>query len=175
MTHIVTEPEVKPRVHSFVKYIKQATGLSMGEFCEKELKTDYKAFNWRLKNNRLYPDEIVYMLWRTKRTVQELFGKDWHELIIDNSNGPVVNEVKEIMGKMTKAETRELERLMGLEPYKAKGKERVKQPEIKNKIAKHPLPPKNATPEPPPSEPEAPDTPDEDRLKNLFRDTYKPE
>lgn len=107
-------------MHSLVKSIKAATGLSLGEFCEKELKSDYKAFNWRMKKNRLYPDEILYMIWRTRKTVQELFGKQWHELVLDNSSGPVVKEVKDIMRKMSAAENRELERLVGLESYKAK-------------------------------------------------------
>lgn len=174
MTQIVTE-ELKPKreVHNLVKYIKAATGMSMGEFCEKELKSDYKAFNWRQKNNSLYPDEIVYMLWRTKRTVQELFGKDWHELIIDNSSGPVVNEVKEIMGKMTKAEHRELERLMGLEQYKARAKERnSKRVKQDTDVTKHPITPDQATPAPPKDEPQAPETKKEDPFKDIFKDTY---
>lgn len=173
-------PDIKPKkaVHSLVKYIKEATGLSMGEFCEKELKSDYKAFNWRLKNNSLYPDEIVYMLWRTKRTVQELFGKDWHQLILDNSSGPVVAEVKEIMEKMTKAETRELERLMGVEQYKARAKERHTRKPTKSDtdVTKHPLPLDQATPKPPKDEPQAPETKPEDpplnNLKDIFKDTY---
>lgn len=185
MTQIVTEPELKPKkaVHNLVKYIKAASGLSMGEFCEKELKTDYKAFNWRLKKSRLYPDEIIYMLWRTKRTVQELFGKDWHELIIDNSSGPVVAEVKQIMGNMSKAETRELERLIGLEPYKAKAKERnaktlpKKAQEVADRLKgdkakQHPVTPEEVTPEPPKPEPQAPETPEEDPFKKIFKDTY---
>lgn len=172
-------------MHGLVKYIKSATGLSMGEFCEKELHTDYKAFNWRLKKSRLYPDEILYMIWRTRKTVQELFGKDWNELIIDNSSGPVVTEVKDIMKKMSKAEHRELERLIGVEKYKAKAGERnpkklpKKAQEVADRLSgkpkahrTRPLTPVELEPEIPKDEPQAPDTPDKDRLKDIFKNTY---
>lgn len=168
---------------SLVKHIKDATGLSMGEFCQKELHTDYKAWNWRLKKSRLYPDEILYIIWRTRKTVKELFGKDWHEMTIDNSNGPVVSEVKDIMSKMSKAEHRELERLMGLEQYKARAGERSskklpkKAQEVADRlsgkpeeITKQPLTPDEATP--PKGEPQAPETSDKDRLKDIFKNTY---
>lgn len=160
-------------MNNLAKTIKQVTGLSIGDFCAKELNTDYKAFNWRVKNNRLYPDEIFYMIWRTRKSVQELFGKSWHELVIDNSAGPVVKEVKDIIGKMTDQESKELEHLLGLENYQMRAEERVSPtPPAERKPLEAPKEPVTQAPdpEPPPEEPH--DALAVNPLSKFFKNTY---
>lgn len=167
MTQNVNESNSKPIKgvqYSLVKHIKQATGLSMGQFCERELNTDYKAFHYRLKNSRLHADEIFYMVWRTKKTVQELFGKGWHELILDNSNGPIVDKVKDIIAVMSPEEAQELDRLMGLDKNRAMRVAEIltDHPKPKPKLNLTPLTPDEATAE----------DSEEERLKSLFKNTY---
>lgn len=48
-------------------------GLSMPEFCDKILNTDYKAFRARVRKDRLRLSEIKLIIIYTKRTFEQLF------------------------------------------------------------------------------------------------------
>lgn len=135
-------------MNSIQKAIKETTGLKISEFCEKEMDTQYKAFFARMRNGKLYPAEIFYIVYKTKKSVQELFGKNWHELLISGQGGTVADKVRGLIETMDEKEKEEMSALLGFGAYieKAKEREEVKEIDVKNEITKHP---DEAQPEPP--------------------------
>jgi hypothetical protein len=95
-----------------VKSIKKTTGLSINEFCEKELFTEYKAFAKRMKDGRFHPAEIFYIVYRTKKSSMELFGKPWHELFITAKESELDQRVKKILDKMSPSEKEKMDVLL---------------------------------------------------------------
>lgn len=81
---------------TLTKEIKRVTGLGIYEFCERELCTDYKAFQIRLKKNRLYPAEILYILDRLQQPAVKLFGANFEDLMVDSAPCPMNKVVKRI-------------------------------------------------------------------------------
>lgn len=81
---------------TLTKEIKRVTGLGIYEFCQRELRTDYKAFQVRLKKNRLYPAEILYILDRLQQPAVKLFGATFEEMIIDSAPCEMNKVVKRI-------------------------------------------------------------------------------
>lgn len=167
------------RMNIITKAIKASTGLPISEFCEKELKVDYKAFSWRLKNMRLYPDEIFYLVYRTKKSVKELFGKTWAEMILDNSGGPMVTTVQDIIGKMSKEELLDITNLLGYGRGDAPAPQE-KLPEMKiptKRAKKEPIQKKPETTDgmpvrPPQAAETEPESDPKDALKKIFKNSY---
>lgn len=100
-------------MNSIAKVIKKTTGLKIGEFCEQELFTEYKAFLKRVNESRLHPAEIFYIVYRTKKSIMELFGKQWNEIFIPAKNDELTKKVQDIFTKMPKSEKKEMESLLG--------------------------------------------------------------
>lgn len=90
---------MQPTKDLLVKRIKEVTGLSLKEFCEKHLHTQYDAFKYRKKHKHYHPNEIIYMCLALNDTAQNLFGKDFLALMLDNGPEDVKNStVKLITG-----------------------------------------------------------------------------
>lgn len=105
---------------SFARLVKAVTGMSIREFCEKELSVEYASFMWRLKKGRLYPGEVFYIVYKLKTPVKEVFGKSWQELIFTNHSGPLVDKVEKIINKMSADELNEITELIGMHTPKKK-------------------------------------------------------
>jgi hypothetical protein len=100
-------------MNNLVKIIKEETGLSIGDFCEKELKSKYTAFSFRMKNAKLYPAEVFYIVYRTRKPIEELFGASWKELLISSQGGEIAEIVRELIRGMNEVEKQEVLNLMG--------------------------------------------------------------
>lgn len=57
-------------------------GLSMQEFCENNLKTDYRTFQHRMRTERYYPAEVIYICMLLKDRCENIFGKSFDELVL---------------------------------------------------------------------------------------------
>ena len=55
------------------KTIRDTTGLTLVEFCEKYLHTDSRSFSVRLKKNRLYPNEASLICLMSGKKPIEVF------------------------------------------------------------------------------------------------------
>lgn len=58
------------------KKIKALTGMSGKDFCEKRLGMTRQKFSWRMRKNRIYLIEIIYILALTGETFEDLFLSD---------------------------------------------------------------------------------------------------
>lgn len=96
-----------------IDVIKNALGIPMDEFCEKELKTSYQAFHYRLKHNRLYPSEVVYIVHKTGKSINELFGKPWYDVLISSPGWNIDEKVRKIIEGMSQKNKRKLEANLG--------------------------------------------------------------
>lgn len=56
-----------------INAIREATGMTIDEFCERILLTNYKSFSYRLRVGRLYQSEIKRIIEHTNMTFEELF------------------------------------------------------------------------------------------------------
>lgn len=102
-------------MQNFVKVIKEKTGLSIVEFCEKELNSRYASFAVRVKKGRLTPAEIFYIAYRTNTSVHELFGAEIHDLLINGEEGDFAEKVKSILRDLSDSEQRSFAKLIGLQ------------------------------------------------------------
>ena len=148
------------------KIIKQQTGSGIREFCDNELKTQYKAFVERVKQYKLYPAEIIYIVYRTKKPVQEVFGKTWQELfILSQGGGEIVSKVKKLLEDMSEKEKAEMNALLGFgTPKIIEARKKVlkkKDLPSEEEIRKHPLTEEESV------KPEKPKS-----LDDFFVDTY---
>jgi hypothetical protein len=153
-------------MNNVAKAIKK-TGLSVREFCEKELNVKYKAFVARVNQNRLYPAEIFYIVWRTKTSVQEMFGMSFNELMITTQGGEIVDKVRDILKNMSEPEMSQMLELMGHHAPKAG----VKKKPIR--IGKHTV--VDEVPEPKKKESQVEEEglrKEEDPLKGFFKQIY---
>lgn len=150
------------------KIIKQQTGSGIREFCDKELKTQYKAFVERVKQYKLYPAEIIYIVYRTKKPVQEVFGKTWQELfILSQGGGEIVNKVKKLLEEMNEKEKAEMNALLGFGSPKIieARKKALKKKELpEESVVKYPLTPSEVVVKPADDKPKS--------LDDIFMDTY---
>lgn len=102
-------------MQNFVKVIKEKTGLSIGEFCEKELHSRYTSFSVRVKKGRLTPAEIFYIAYRTNTSVHDLFGAEIHELLVNGEEGDFAEKVRGIIRDLSDSEQRAFANLIGLQ------------------------------------------------------------
>jgi hypothetical protein len=134
------------------KAIKSATGLTLADFCEKELNTKYNAFAMRLMGNKLYAAEVFYIVYRTGKTCEYLFNKSWQELLI-NKVGNVSETVVDHLRALTPQQQAHVQGLLGIPG------------------ATIPSPPAEITITPTPAH-EPPAEEPEDPFKGLFVNTY---
>lgn len=58
---------------SVTKYIKQATGKTLKEYCENVLNVDSKAFYWRVRSGKVYINEANQIMNDTGQPFEVLF------------------------------------------------------------------------------------------------------
>ena len=74
----------------------------MEEFCKKYLDTDVKAFQYRLRQRRCYPNEIIYISWVLGESVHDLFGEDFTELMRTHGPDHITKKLKDLFNKASK-------------------------------------------------------------------------
>lgn len=104
---------------NITRIISETTGMSIVSFCEEELDTKSNTFYYRLKNNTLYPSEIVQIVNKTGRTIEYLFGKAWYEMMFtssgkDRTRMKTDEKVRKTINKMSEKDKRGLEERLGL-------------------------------------------------------------
>lgn len=92
--------------------IKQELRLTMYEFCEKHLNTDYRTFQYRMRRRRYYPAEVIYICFLLNDTCLNIFGESFSDLVLLR-DGPGVT-VEYINQKLQSADKKERDRLMEL-------------------------------------------------------------
>jgi len=83
----------------------------MPEFCLKFLNCNYKAFQYRVREGRCNPNEIIFISWFLGETVEDLFGKPFTGLMIGQGEAKVSEKALELFHQ---ADPRTQARLMGL-------------------------------------------------------------
>lgn len=66
-------------MNTVVQLIKKKTGSSIADFCEEVLSCEYKAFSYRLRNNRLSVSDIKAITSHCSISMEEL-----EELVLEN-------------------------------------------------------------------------------------------
>lgn len=85
--------------HQLSVRIKEITGLGMEKFCKEYLETDIKAFQYRLRHKRCYPNEVIYISWVLGESVPELFGEDFMQLMSVHGSPKITDKLKELFDK----------------------------------------------------------------------------
>lgn len=110
--------------------VLQKTGITLKEFCEQQLKTEYKAFQMRMRKNRYHPAEVVYICWRLRVSCEEAFGKSIYDLVLFMGKNEAPAKARDLWAKASDYEKTRLLALIGIEPpslVKPEEKLRVKQ------------------------------------------------
>lgn len=119
-----------------IDIIKASLQMSMQKFCEKELNTSYQSFHYRLKNHRLYPSEVVYIVHRTGRSIEEVFGKSWEDILISSPGQGIDGKVKSILKKMEPEQLDVLKQNLGFSGVKKILPLNKKRPDIEDYFVK---------------------------------------
>lgn len=166
------------------KIIRKITGLTLIEFCEQHLKSDYKTFQMRMRKRKYYPAEVVYICWVLGVRVEDIFGYSFQDLVMFQGKYEVPDRVREMWGAADEDEKKRLLALVGLNdgsivPKPVKVIPKIRAPKVKadEKLIENPIdffveietPKQEAAPEP--SEEVAPE-PTNDGLGELFIETY---
>lgn len=96
------------------KLIRQKTGLTLGEFCEQHLKSDYKTFQIRMRKRKYYPAEVVYICWVLGVRVQDIFGYSFQDLVMFQGKYEVPEKVRDMWVTADEEEKHRLLALVGL-------------------------------------------------------------
>lgn len=152
--------------NQIAKLVTQETGMSLKEFCEKHLFTNYKAFQYRIRNNRCYPNEIMYLSWHLGASVEELFGVDYLELMQDQGPDELTSALKEMYKNADTQERKRLLTLIGHLIGNVTTADRIPPPEVQEE--KPPLP-KAAKEKPKPTKPEKTVAPKKSTIDDIFQ------
>lgn len=81
--------------------IRNATGLTLSEFCETYLKTNTPSFQARIKGkNELLPNEVLLICLITGENPKKLFGKDAVEIfLLRGKQQSVNNHIMDLIAK----------------------------------------------------------------------------
>jgi len=79
------------------KSIREATGLSMDEFCRKYLESDWRTFAARERKKRLNPNEALLICLVTGKNPVELFGVSTIELFCLQGKEAVTKHIQHIL------------------------------------------------------------------------------
>lgn len=93
------------------KKIFEATDLTMPEFCLKYLACNYKAFQYRIREGRCNPNEIIFISWFLGETVETLFGKPFTSLMMEQGEEKVSED---LVQRFSQAPEQDRARLLGL-------------------------------------------------------------
>lgn len=150
--------------------IKEITGLTLGEFCEKYLFTQYQAFKYRRKTRNYRPNEVMFMALCLGEPVKNLFGEDFLSMMAAQGAPEVEQEVREMLFAAEPATRKRYYRLLGVEVNgsEADPPEAVKRPDSKS--AGLEISRTRKVRRPPVVAPPAPEPPEDD---DLFDETYK--
>ncbi len=89
-----------PNKDLLVKRIKEITGLTLSEFCDKHLFTNYTAFKYRRKHGCYHPNEVMYMSLVLQESPQVLFGRDFFAMMLDHGPTELKDATVKLMAKV---------------------------------------------------------------------------
>lgn len=101
-------------VKQLTSRIKQGLGITMQEFCQNHLKTDYRTFQYRMKTERYYPAEVIYICWLLRDKCENIFGKQFDELILFTGPDDTVAMARKIYNEADSNGKRELMSFIGM-------------------------------------------------------------
>lgn len=97
------------------RLIKQKTGLSMKDFCEQHLSTEYKSFQWRMREDKLYPAEVAYICWYLGVSCDEAFGRAYSKLVMFQGKAEIPAKAEALWNQADGTERIRLLGLLGLD------------------------------------------------------------
>jgi hypothetical protein len=77
--------------------IRKATGLTLREFCETQLNSKWVTFSVRLRKNRLYPNEYIFICLVTKQKFTDLFGTTFNHTLLFRGDESVTSKINGIL------------------------------------------------------------------------------
>lgn len=101
-------------VKQLTSRIKQGLGITMQEFCQNHLKTDYRTFQYRMKTERYYPAEVIYICWLLRDKCENIFGKQFDELILFTGPEDTVAMARKIYNEADSNGKKELMSFIGM-------------------------------------------------------------
>lgn len=99
---------------TLAKLVLSKTGLTLKDFCEKHLKSEYKTFQMRMRKKKYYPAEVVYVCWVLGVSCQEAFGLPYSKLVMFQGKNEIPEKVQEIWDSADPSEKDRLMSLIGL-------------------------------------------------------------
>lgn len=84
---------------TLAKLVLSKTGLTLKDFCEQHLKSEYKTFQMRMRKKKYYPAEVVYVCWFLGVSCQEAFGLPYSKLVMFQGKHEVPDKVQEMWDK----------------------------------------------------------------------------
>jgi hypothetical protein len=79
------------------KAIREVTGLTLTQFCDKYLDSELQAFRNRLMKNNLYPNEAFLICLVTQKNPLELFGASALDVFFLNGKDTVTKRVRSLL------------------------------------------------------------------------------
>lgn len=79
------------------KAIRKATGLTLREFCETHLNSKWVAFSVRLRKNRLYPNEYIYICLITKQKFTDIFIDSFNKTLLFRGDDVVTKKLEDLL------------------------------------------------------------------------------
>lgn len=88
--------------------------MDMVEFCKIHLKTDVKAFQYRRRNKRCYPNEVILISWILKESVKDLFGEDFNSLMAEHGDEEITRKIRDMFSGASDKEKKKYMVLLGI-------------------------------------------------------------
>src|SRR5688572_4166180 len=92
--------------------IKRDLNITMADFCQKHLKTDYRTFQYRMRKARYYPSEVIYICWLLDDSCENIFGRSFMGLVVIN-DGPE-DAIKYVRERIADADAKQRGHLLSL-------------------------------------------------------------
>lgn len=102
---------------NLAKLVLAKTGLTLKDFCEQHLKSEYKTFQMRSRKKRYYPAEVIYTCWFLGVTCQEAFGYPYWKLVMFQGKNGIPEKVAEMWKEADMNEKHRLLSLVGLTEF----------------------------------------------------------
>jgi hypothetical protein len=84
--------------------VKRKLGMTLEEFCTKHLNCERQAFSVRLRKNKLYPNEYLYIALITGTPIKELFGQTYEDTFIYRGDEEVSKRLRRVIADVNDPE-----------------------------------------------------------------------
>lgn len=100
---------------SLAKMIHLKAGLTLKEFCEQHLKSEYKTFQMRMRKRKYYPSEVIYICWFLGTPCEQIFGYSYWDLVMYQGKNDVPAKIRDMWAQADIHERSRLLYLIGMQ------------------------------------------------------------